>query len=102
MGTAGNNVVQSVISFFGVCGVYAFVFWRMARRRKSKVIAFGGLALGCFFVMAVASRVSNTVPFWAVAALYLLFFLLICLMIFFLGRQGYVALRLRTRRQEQR
>jgi hypothetical protein len=52
--------------------------------------------------MAVASRVSNTVPFWAVAALYLLFFLLICLMIFFLGRQGYVALRLRTRRQEQR
>ena len=79
-------MIQSVLSGVGLGGMYAFVFWRLARREKNKVIEFGGLALGSFFVMGAVMKVSN-LPDWVLPGLFLLFFLLSCLMMFFLARQ---------------
>ena len=85
-------MIQSVLSAIVLGGMYAFVFWRLARREKNKVIEFGGLALGSVFVMAAAMKLPN-IPDWALAGLFLLFFLLSCLMMFFLVRQGLDWLR---------
>ncbi len=95
MATSGNKI-QSVLSGIDLGGMYAFVFWRLARREKNKVIEFGGLALGSFFVMAAVMKVPN-LPDWVLRGLFLLFFLLSCLMIFFLVRQGLDWLRSRKR-----
>ena len=86
MATSGN-MVQSILSGIALGGMYAFVFWRLARREKNKVIEFGGLALGSFFVMAAVMKVPN-LPDWVLPGLFLLFFLVSCLMMFFLLRQG--------------
>ncbi len=93
---AGNSVIPSVLSGIALGGMYAFVFWRLARREKNKVIEFGGLALGFFFVMAAVIKVPN-LPDWVLPGMFLLFFLLSCLMMFFLVRQGFDWLRSRKR-----
>jgi hypothetical protein len=80
--------------------MYAFVLWRVARREKNKVIEFGGLALGSVFVMAAAMRVPN-IPEWVLAGTFLLFFVLSCLMMFFLLRQGLDAIRNRKRTEKE-
>jgi hypothetical protein len=85
MATSGN-MIQSVLSGVALGGMYAFVFWRLARREKNKVIEFGGLALGYFFVMGAVMKVPN-LPDWVLPGLFLLFFFLSCLMMFFLVRQ---------------
>ena len=89
-------MIQSVLSGVALGGMYAFVFWRLARREKNKVIEFGGLALGSFFVMAAVMKVPN-LPDWVLPGLFLLFFLLSCLMMFFLARQCFDWLRSKRR-----
>jgi preprotein translocase subunit YajC len=100
MATSGN-MIQSVLSGVALGGMYAFVFWRLARREKNKVIEFGGLALGSFFVMAALMKVPN-LPDWVLPGLFLLFFLLSCLMMFFLARQGLDWLRSRKQEKQDR
>ena len=95
MATSGN-MIEGILSGVALGGMYAFVFWRVARREKNKVIEFGGLALGSFFVMAAVTRVPH-LPDWVLLGLFLLFFLLSCLMMFFLVRQGLDWLRTRKR-----
>jgi len=92
MATSGNMIQSGV----ALGGMYAFVFWRLARREKNKVIEFGGLALGSFFVMVAVMKVPN-LPDWVLPGLLLLFFLLSCLMMFFLARQYLDWLRSRKR-----
>ena len=92
MTATGNNTIQSIVSCAVLAGLYAFVFWRAAKREKNKVIEFGGLALGSMFLMAAAMKVPN-IPEWVLAGLFLLFALLSFLMFFFLVRQGIDALR---------
>ena len=96
MTTTGNSTIQSVVSSIVLAGMYAFVFWRAAKRESNKVIEFGGLALGSVFLIAAAVKVPN-IPGWVLAGLFLLFALLSFLMFFFLVRQGIDALRRRKR-----
>ena len=91
-----TGTVQSLVSGVALGGLYAFVFWRIARRNENKVIEFGGLALGAVFVLAAAVKVPN-LPGWVVPGLGLLFFLLSFLMMFFLVQQTYRALRRKKR-----
>ena len=93
MATSGA-LVQSVLSCAALGCMYTFVFWRVARREKNKVIEFGGLALGSVFVLAAAIKIPG-LPGWALAGVTLLFFLLSFLMFFFLVRQAIDALRRR-------
>jgi len=46
MTTSGSGAIQTLISGIALGGLYAFVFWRIAKRNENKVIEFGGLALG--------------------------------------------------------
>jgi hypothetical protein len=93
---ASGNMIQSVIRTIALGGMYAFVFWRLAKREKNKVIEFGGLALGSVFVLAAAIKIPG-LPDWILGGLVFLFFLLSFLMMFFLVRQGLDALRNRKR-----
>ena len=93
---ASGNIIQSVISTIALGAMYAFVFWRVAKREKNKAIEFGGLALGSVFVLAAAMKIPG-IPDWILGGLVLLFFLLSFLMMFFLVRQGLDALRSRKR-----
>jgi preprotein translocase subunit YajC len=99
MTTTGNSTIQSVVSCIVLAGMYAFVFWRTAKRENNKVIEFGGLALGSMFLMAAVMKVPN-IPEWVLAGMFLLFALLSFLMFFFLVRQGIDALR--RRRQSRK
>jgi preprotein translocase subunit YajC len=92
--SASGNMIQSVVSTIALGAMYAFVFWRVAKREKNKVIEFGGLALGSVFVLAAAMKIP-ALPDWILGGLVLLFFLLSFLMMFFLLRQGLDALRRR-------
>jgi hypothetical protein len=92
MTATASGAFQTLVSGIFLGGLYAFVFWRIARRDKNKVIEFGGLALGSVFVLAAAIKVPN-LPGWVVPGLGLLFFLLSFLMMFFLVRQAYDAIR---------
>ena len=94
--TSESGTIQTLVSGIALGGLYAFVFWRIAKRDGNKVIEFGGLALGAVFVLAAAIKVSN-LPDWVVPGVGLLFFLLSFLMVFFLVRQAYDALRRKKR-----
>ena len=92
----GSGAIQTLVSGIALGGFYAFVFWRIAKRNENKVIECGGLALGSVFVLAAAIKVPN-LPSWVVPGLGFLFFLLSFLMMFFLLRQAYDALRRKKR-----
>ena len=94
--TSGTGTIQTLVSGIALGGIYAFTLWRIAKRDNKKVIEFGGLALGSVFVLAAAIKAPN-LPDWVVPALGILFFLLSFLMMFFLVRQAYGALRRRKR-----
>jgi hypothetical protein len=75
MTTSESEAIQTLISGIALGGLYAFVFWRIAKRNENKVIEFGGLALGAVFVLAAATKAPN-LPGWVVPGLGILFFLL--------------------------
>jgi len=90
---ASGCAVQSVISGLALVVFYGFAFWRIAKRNVgNRVIEVGGLALVVAFIMIAAMRVPN-IPDWVAPSLGILFLLLGLLMIFFLMRQGYNAVR---------
>lgn len=92
MTASRSGAIQSLISGIALGGLYAFVFWRIAKRNENRVIEFGGLALGSVFVLAAATKAPD-LPSWVVPGLGILFFLLSFLMMFFLVKQACEALR---------
>jgi len=94
---AGGGTVQSVVSGFALVAFYGLAFWRIARRNAgNRVIETGSLALVVAFSMGAAMKVPN-IPDWVAPSLGILFLLLGLLMIFFLMRQCYDAMRQKIR-----
>jgi hypothetical protein len=96
MATSGG-VIEGVISGVALVGFYSFVLWRIAKcNAGNRVIECGSLALVVVFMMVAAMKVPN-LPEWVAPGLGILFLLLGFLMIFFLIKQGYNAIRRRKR-----
>jgi len=87
-----SYTIQNLVRGIALASLYAFVLWRVGRRDENKVIEFGALALGSFFLLAAAMKVP-TLSDWVVPGLGILFVLLSALMFWFLMRQAVDALR---------
>ena len=82
-----------------VFGLYAFSFWRMARRyRGDKFIEFGSFTLIAFFLVLALRRVP-TLPEWILDSLTLWMYLLCLITLGFMFQQIYRAIRNKMRKR---
>ena len=73
-------------------GLFALVFWRIARSRAAKC---GAIALAVYFILVVATKLGS--PGWVTASLLALFLLLGLMTMVFLIMQAYKAVRHKKR-----